>query len=263
MLTNGQVSQLSGVAGTALDEAEKIWGSYGEELQKILAESSRQFSMANEVPSHIPGHPLVPLGKPVLDEFIAIAIDMRGSTTHLRQAISGHRSKISQLQRVYYESAALLPVLAKVITERGGSVTEFLGDGVLGLFQVPKEDRTGIIYSSYGAAKDSILAVRRVVNPILNDRYGVPPEGFPGLKIGVGLSISKAVVTLVGLPEAPHPKAFGECVFCATKFAKGHADICVDPDLRRLWPTGDDGKLEFHARDFGDLRGYIVVDPEL
>jgi len=50
------------------------------------------------------------------------------------RAVSSKTSKVSQLQRIFYETSALLPAMAKLIFFENGSVTEYLGDGVLGLF---------------------------------------------------------------------------------------------------------------------------------
>lgn len=44
---------------------------------------------------------------------------------------------------------------------------------------------------------------------------------YPPLKIGIGLAMSKAIVSLTGLSDNHHPKAFGECVFRAIKRSVG------------------------------------------
>lgn len=253
MLTKTEKVEVQEVAGRSLDTAEQIWNQVGDQL--ALA-NSRSFmrKFAESVNTQIPGHPTVELGKPKVGDFIAIVADMRGSTGHLLQAISQKTARVTQLQRVFYETAALLPSLAKAISYENGSVTEYLGDGVLGLFCVDTEERSKTIYEANRAAENCLDTVQSVVNPLLQERYSLP-----SLKIGVGLAYSKAVVTLVGLPEFMQPKVFGECVFRATKLASGADEVMIDENLKCIWPTSKDGILRFlPKRVRGDIDGYIV-----
>jgi class 3 adenylate cyclase len=252
MLSSDQNAELKVLAVESLDEAERIWKKVGSRMA-ILAESA-QFSKALE--SDIPGHPYVEFGDPKVDEFIAIAVDMRDSHGHILVASSD--TEVELVQRAFYESSVLLPTIAKVISFKKGSVTEYLGDGVLGLFLASGEQKVSAIYDSYNAAVNCLHVLHDVVNPLLDERYGLPD-----LEIGIGLALNTAVVTLVGLPESRHPKAFGECVYRATKLAKGRNEIYIDDTLRYSWPTEKGGKLLFSKKSVRGIDGYLVGDPEL
>ncbi|QSV45295.1 hypothetical protein [Geobacter benzoatilyticus] len=231
-----------------LDEAESIWEEVGP---KVLKKAMAAMYESAEV-SQIPGHPIVESGKPKVDTFIAMAVDMRDSTNHLMCAISSKNAKISQLQRIFYETSALLPAMAKLIMFEDGSVTEYLGDGVLGLFRV-SEKNTDAIYSANKASRNCLYAVSDIINPILYERYCLPP-----LAIGIGLAISKAVVTLVGTDDYKQPKAFGECVFRATKLSGGNNEIITDEALKNAWPSSKTGTLKFLKRNIKNIDGYLL-----
>jgi class 3 adenylate cyclase len=168
-------------------------------------------------------------------------------------AISGKRANVSGLQRVFYETSALLPALALAVKFEEGNVTEYLGDGVLALFRVDANDRSKFIYAAHRAAKLSINEIRDVVNEILSERYSLP-----NLDIGVGLALSQTLVTLVGLPTEKHPKAFGECVFRATKLSGGKNEIIADKNLKLAWPSQKGGTLCFKPRTVRGEDGYLL-----
>lgn len=238
----------------SLDNAEKTWESGGYKLVQVL-ESARMAALeyAEIAPSHIPGHPLVSDQETVIDEFVALVADMRGSSRHLMCAISPKIAQVSGLQRVYYETSALLPALSKTISYKDGSVTEYLGDGVLALFQVDENDKSKAIYSAYNSAKEIIGSTRMLINTILEKRYSLPP-----LNIGVGLALSKTIVTLVGLDGKKQPKAFGECVFRATKLSTGFNEIFSDINIKLAWPKSKGGKIVFKLKNFEGVEGYLI-----
>lgn len=111
-------------------------------MRKSHAQDSRDFAI-NE--SLMPGLPPIYEGQTIIGEFIALVADMRDSTNHLLQAISPKKADISDLQRVFYETSALLPSLAKVVSFHDGKTTEYLGDGILAFFLVDEEDKTDAI----------------------------------------------------------------------------------------------------------------------
>ena len=99
-------------------------------VRSVLAELGGELRKATaslkEAASGIPGHPELSYTKPTTGEFIALAIDMRDSTRHLRIA---RRGKYSLTERVYAETNVLLPLCARAITMLGVSVIEYTGDG--------------------------------------------------------------------------------------------------------------------------------------
>lgn len=80
------------------------------------------------------------------------------------------KKEYSSIKRIFLETSALLPAMEKVIQINGGSVTEYLGDGVLGFFEFSTEN----IYKSYNAASIIINDVRVILNNMLHTRYQLP-----------------------------------------------------------------------------------------
>jgi len=247
-LSKEQIDQLDQLIQLSLDAAEGIWGQVEPLLvQRQLAEAIKSIS------SQIPGYPTVARFSPQVDRFIAMMADMRDSTKHLMQAISGRITQVNQLQRIFYETSALLPAMALAISFENGNVTEYLGDGVLALFRVPDEQMEETIYAAHRAAQSCLSEVRDLVNDEIGNRYNLPP-----LDLGVGLAMSKAIVTVVGTENFEQPKAIGECVYRATKLSNGRNEILVDEAVYNAWPRSENGVLRFRGRQYGDVNGYVI-----
>lgn len=240
-----------------LDRAEKHWADKGH----FLLEGAENFRIASaaldEMPSNIPNHPIVDGEKVVLDEFIVLVADMRGSTEHLNCKISEKRTTVKfdyeGAQRIYYETSALLSAINVIIESYGGRVTEYLGDGTLALFHYNGKES---IFSANNAANDIITGMRDIINSELSRRYGLPE-----IDIGVGLALSKCLVTQVGSHGNMHPKVFGHSVYRATKLSKGSNLIFVDTNLRMKWPKGKGGKLKFIKKN-GDYFPYYLIQKQ-
>ncbi|WP_394230552.1 hypothetical protein [Shewanella colwelliana] len=240
MNTNQKI-ELKTLINDCLDKAEKHWEGAEEEMLLASFESMDGIdemykSNAETQPSQLPNNPYVDESVTKVDDFIALVADMRDSTEHLNQAISGRTAKVSQLERVYYETSALLPALAKTIQFGEGSVTEYLGDGVLGFFEVDKNNLHKSYYRAKTAGSEIIRDMRDILNEIINERYSLPP-----INIGVGIAVSPAIVGLVGLEGMKHPKAFGKCVFEATKLSSGHNEVVMSEFMNKSWPTTKNG----------------------
>lgn len=231
-----------------LEIAEAIYN----DVRKDLIRKSVTFSNESIEDSRIPGFKVVKKGKGEVGDFIALILDIRNSTNHLTQSISSSTAKVSQLERVYYETTAINICGIEVINKYKGRITEFLGDGYLALFTA-KENKQ--VYDAHNAAKDCIKYLTSIVNPILNERYNLPD-----LKLGIGLAYSKAIVTLIGNEDDLHAKAIGECIYRASKLSKGLNEIRVDDRLKYFWPKSDDGKLKFNEVNIGSLnfKGYKI-----
>lgn len=101
------------------------------------------------------------------------------------------------------------------------------------------------------------MAVRKIINDILNDRYGLPP-----LEVGVGLGMSKAIISLVGLSgDLQEVKAFGKCVFNATKLSNSRNEVKIDTYLKAKWPSSKNGSLKFEPKSLmsGDHRVKVFL----
>jgi class 3 adenylate cyclase len=253
MLDTEQKREIAALIENRLNEAEEIWNQVGDKmLKKAMVMDEGLKARADSEPSRIPGHRVVTDRQPKVDQFIALVADMRDSSKHLQQAI-GKPATVSMLERVFYETSALLPALAQTIQFEEGSVTEYLGDGVLSLFQVDPNEREQCIRAAYRAARNCVDDTRGILNAALGKRYNLPP-----IELGVGLAWSNAVVTLIGLDDDKHPKAFGECVYRATKLSNGRNEIHVDQFAYEFWPTSNGGKLRFTQKKFSDVDGYLV-----
>jgi hypothetical protein len=238
----------------ALDEAEKIWMEVEFQfLNEDLVKAIRSFSEVS-VPSQIPGFPKVTKGKPEIADFIALVLDIRGSTNHLLQRITQGGAKASQLERVLYETTAISTAGYLIIDHHHGGLTEYLGDGFLALFKVNDTKNPIEVYDAHRAANDCLNDGLDIINQKLNKRYLLPP-----LKIGIGLAFSQAIVTIVGYGDNLHPKALGECVFRASRLSKGYNEILVDEKLKLLWPSTKGGILSFilHLSD-KNFNGYRI-----
>ncbi|EPM8848962.1 adenylate/guanylate cyclase [Klebsiella michiganensis] len=254
-MNSEQVSIISNLVESALNQAEYHWRNGG---YKLIAESRSGTEALNKsamdsAVSQIPGHEIVKEGETIVDDFIAIVADMRNSTNHMLNASSS--IELDGIQRVFYETSALLPALEKTINIYKGGVTEYLGDGVLGFFKKDKDNPEQYIYDAHNAAKDCLNKSLEIVNSALSYRYSLPP-----LKIGIGLALSKALVSLSGIEGSRHAKAYGECVFRATKLSGGNNVILIDSNLRVAWPSSKGGKLSFVLSDIGKggVQGYRI-----
>ena len=213
MLSDEQKQEIASIVSRALDKAERIWNQHRFTMDEAIRADSSEIIKRERVPSRIPGHSTVESGDERVGTFIALVADIRESSKHLRQAI-GKPAKASQVQRIYYETSALLPALERTIQYEGGSVTEYLGDGVLALFAVDDDDEASTVYAAYHAAANCLGDTRAIVNDALHERYKLPP-----LRCGIGMALGKAVVSLMGIEGNSHAKAFGQCVWDATNLA--------------------------------------------
>jgi class 3 adenylate cyclase len=252
MLDLEQKAEVEGVVEHSLDKAGRIWEKHGMALDEGLRAVTDSMAKAERVSSRIPGRNQVEEGQEEVGNFIALVADMRDSSKHLLSAIA--ENPISELRRVFFETSALLPALEQTIRFEGGGVTEYLGDGVLALFAVNEYESAAAIKASFRAAENCIGDTRAIVNAAIKRRYDLP-----SLKLGVGLAMSKAVVSLVGLEGRSHAKATGRCVYFASKLSKGVNEVVVDKVLRGSWPKTPGGGLRFQSVRRQETDGYLVT----
>ncbi|MGU3313038.1 hypothetical protein [Acinetobacter sp. M5A5_2a] len=232
----------------SLDQAENEWEYTG--ASKKLIEKSMGMEDSSEslmvfdsaVPSDIPGHELV--DKAQINEFIALVCDIRKSTQRLSTNLAD--AQVNGIQRVFYETSALLPSLEVVIDHFSGAVTEYLGDGILGFFPYLNDDD---LYNSYYASIGCMEMVRTIVNLELKKRYNLP-----ALDIGIGMACGPAMVRKVA---KKHVKAFGRCVWTASKLSGGTNLILIDDGLRAKWPKSQNGAISFRNKQLmKEVEGY-------
>jgi len=255
MLTSSQINQIKALIRASLNRAEDVWKKNGLLLEKADTSIFASDHAMERADSQIPGYEEVKLGEEKVDTFIAMVADIRGSSNHLRH--DSPSPKVTSLQRVYYETSALLPALELTVSFYGGSTTEYLGDGILSMFQV--KDKDEVIREAYRAGRDCINHTLSLVNSELASRYELPK-----LNIGIGLGMSEALVSLVGLPRKFHPKAIGRCVYNASKLSTGMNEIYVDERMWKEWPSEKGGTLKFAEVTIDNgLSGYRVITKPL
>jgi class 3 adenylate cyclase len=254
MLDDDKYQEVRLIVDQTLDKAERIWGKHGMTLDEahFARADSDVLAKRERVPSRIPGQKEVEAGKERVGMFIALVADIRDSNKHLMSAVAG--TKASELERVFYETSALLPALERTIQYEMGAVTEYLGDGLLALFEVNEADKETAVRASYSAAKNCLGDTQDIVYQALKSRYNLPP-----LDIGVGLAMSRAVVSLVGIEGDSHAKATGRCVYFATKLASRRNEIIVDDRMEDSWPSSKGGRLHFERSRKRGVDGYLIT----
>ncbi len=231
-------------ANDGLDRAIKNWAKIEHLMRRPLIKEQFITHKSNPpqpsvIRSSIPGHPFIEEENPEVDEFIALAVDMRKSSARLRSKELFPTIE-SGIQRVYYETSTLLPALAQTALLNNGHVTEYLGDGLLILFKVDAGKLDFSISDAYTAAHNCVHDTRIIVNNLLQERLLLP-----NLDLGAGLSISQALITFVGIPNNMQPKAIGQCVWEASKLSYGINTVNISRTLRDLWPPSQSASLRF------------------
>lgn len=255
-MNNEQRNEIRQVINSALDRAETIWKQSSYHLKSSTENRGFSDSSALATPSFyfMPQVPPVNKDGHIISEFIALVVDMRDSTLHLLNANAAEKAKVSQLERTFYETSALLPALAQVIYFHGGYTKEYLGDGILAFFKVDEHEREQAIMSAYNAANDIIGEMLEILNEILAKRYHLPH-----LVLGAGLAMSKVVITVVGTSDThQESKAFGECIYYATKLSRGKNEIFIDQTLQSNWPQHHEGLHSMEKIALGKIEGYRV-----
>jgi class 3 adenylate cyclase len=247
-LTCEQRDLVSEAIVNGLNRAETAWVKVGRHFEKRAMDAATFEEHAES--SVIPGHKLVTSDSPKVDEFIALVVDMRDSTGHLKTNLSLPLIN-DGFQRIYYETSALLPAISVAVSFEKGVVTEYLGDGALILFQVDKDNKGECIKSASRAARACVSEVRELINVQLKKRYDLPI-----LNLGAGLAISNALVTLVGSSNNWQPKAIGECIWEASKLSGGTNTVHISQSLKSFWPKSEGGKMRFCQAVIRGVDGY-------
>ncbi|MCZ4061101.1 hypothetical protein O3W44_21405 [Pantoea sp. LMR881] len=92
-MTSDEIKKISLLINGSLDKAEYHWQNGGYQLM-LESSESRDLIKANaqdEAISRIPGHNIVRSNETIIDEFVAMVVDMRDSTQHLMCATAKDR----------------------------------------------------------------------------------------------------------------------------------------------------------------------------
>ncbi|EFI34814.1 putative adenylate/guanylate cyclase [Desulfonatronospira thiodismutans ASO3-1] len=136
--------------------------------------------------------------------FSTLFLDIRESTK--RTIDLGPEKTLLSMQ-------ALLPSLARIVSELDGFVVEYPGDGIMAHWDGAKLGNVEALKLSIKAAGWMDDCVGRIVNPILAD-YGIEP-----LLCGIGVDAGNIIITKVGNPDFISSKAFGPSINQAAKLS--------------------------------------------
>lgn len=198
-----------------------------DQLKKALS------GMAINEEAELPGFENKPMkfGKFENREFVVMMTDIRKSTD-----IINSPNGLVNMFLIFYIYAG---IVAKIVDSYNGTSTEFLGDGVLNLFDTKDSSRETALRNSMLSSWDILEAREKILNPFF---YSV---GLPQINFGIGIDHGITIVTQFGYRSDTDLKAFGKCVYNASKLCKGVNQIIVSENSQSVWPTGPGGNLNF------------------
>lgn len=215
--------ELTNLAVNRIQLAQTFLDSYKNksEIRKALTEEAE-----------IPGFESTPLkfGQFVRKDFVVMMTDIRRSTDIIN-SLNGTENMF----KIFYSYSALV---AKIVDKHSGTSTEFLGDGVLNLFDTDTSKEEAY-RCSYRAARDILEARSTILNPIYQQ------IGAPQINIGIGIDSGETIVTRFGYKGDNDLKAFGKCVYNVSRLCKGFNEILASPESIQDWPTSPNGTLTF------------------
>ena len=185
--------------------------------------------------AEVPGFEEKPMkfGKFENREFIVMMTDIRKST----DIINSKNGNITMFL-IFYIYAG---IVAKIVDSYNGTSTEFLGDGVLNLFDTKDITRDSSLSNSMIASLEILEARETILNPFFVN------AGLPAINLGIGIDHGVTIVTKFGYRNDTDLKAFGRCAYNASKLCKGVNQIFVSENSKNVWPTGPEGKLQFQT----------------
>lgn len=215
--------QYFNIALSHIDKSTEL----NEQLRKAIS------SIPISTEAELPGFETKPMkfGKFENREFVALMTDIRKST----DIINGPNGLVNMFL-IFYIYAG---IVAKIIDKHGGTSTEFLGDGVLNLFDTKEHGRSEALKKSALASWDIMDAREYILNPFFVE------NGLPPINLGIGIDFGITIVTKFGYRNDTDLKAFGKCVYNASKLSKGVNTINASPNAFREWPSGEGGNLRF------------------
>jgi adenylate cyclase len=172
-------------------------------------------------------------------ELSVVACDLRGFTAF---AESGAPEDVTRFLRVYYEA------VGRVVTELGGSIVGFAGDGIMSVVGAP------IRYADHANRAIRIaLEIRNRCRELLElwDKLG--------LKVGLGVGVTSGYVTVGAIPTPDRLEytAVGPAVNLAARLAShaGSGQILVDHRTVGLVDK-DDQLCKFESIGSAELKGF-------
>lgn len=214
--------------------ASKHVDSSNPRLNESLVKALKAFSMKGDE-AEIPGHEDRPskFGQFENSEFVVSMTDIRRSS----DIINGEGGLVHMFL-IFYVYAG---IVAKIVDHHNGTSTEFLGDGVLNLFATKEVGRDQAMRNSVLSSWDILWARENILNPFFSS------VGLPEINMGIGIDHGTTIVTRFGYRYDTDLKAFGSCVYNASKLSKGLNEVLVSHRSQLVWPTGPGGNLHFQS----------------
>jgi adenylate cyclase len=115
---------------------------------------------------------------------------------------------------------ALFAVVVPEVEAEGGTVNQYLGDGMMVIFGAPQVQPD----HASRAVRAAVAMLRRVAD--CRDRW--KELGADGFRIGIGIHTGKAVVGTVGSPRRLDYTAIGDTVNTASRIEAGNKELHTD-----------------------------------
>jgi class 3 adenylate cyclase len=219
-----------------------------------LLEEVRKYAAARGMVSDIPRYSRLRLTSAEKAWAAVLFMDMRDSTARAQEV--GPRATFVTMH-------ALLPAMAFLVTDAGGYIVGFRGDGLFAAFGIDEHGANPVDRSKSDAVHEAAIcgqsmieAVSDVVNPLL-DRFSLPS----GIRIGVGVDFGEIVITRIGLDEAHEVTAYGDAVNMASKLSdKADGSVVISPICSDLYPSGPYGQVRLESL-YSSPPGLAVVFP--
>lgn len=221
------------------DRVRELWNlsnnQYDRAFKHLNRRSSDTLLKSLNEEAEIPGFEERPLkfGQFVNKEFVVMMTDIRRSTQIIHSP-----NGLKNMFTIFYIYSA---VVANIVDKYGGSATEFLGDGVLNLFET-ENNLKDILSKSYAASREILEARNLVINPFLTEK------GMPNISYGIGIDYGITIVTRFGYKQDNDLKAFGTCVYDVSRLSKGENEVIISENAKKEWPTSPNGTLKFSER---------------
>ena len=169
-------------------------------------------------------------GQFVNKDFVVLMTDIRKSTD-----IINRPEGTKEMFLIFYTYSA---ITANIVDFHKGTSTEFLGDGILNLFDT-EQGLDEALRNSIRASREILAARKLILNPLFQKLH------LPCIDLGIGIDHGKTIVTRFGYKKDNDLKAFGSCVYNASKLSKGINEVMISENSKKVWPTSPDGKLQF------------------
>ena len=218
---------------TTIQDLQKLAKQYFEIASTHVAQSSELNEQLRKAilgtnlreGAEVPGFEEKPLkfGKFENRPFVAMMTDIRKSS----DIINGANGLVNMF------------LISKIVDSHKGTSTEFLGDGVLNLFDTKEGGLADALRSSMLASWEILEARNLILNPLFST------IGLPMINLGIGIDHGITIVTRFGYRNDTDLKAFGNCVYNVSKLSKGFNEIIVSENSKLNWPSNPGGALRF------------------